>query len=134
MKLELQVPVPKANLGNARFGAWQVRERKKKAYWRELDLIRGSHLVPRGWPGGVTPELVELRLHARLWNTMDPDGLVSRAKWMLDWLHRRGYIVDDKPKHLRWKDMPTQVVDRKAPGWFHVTLTVVTGTTTQGAG
>ena len=43
---------------------------------------------------------------------MDGDGLVSRAKWPVDWLVKRGYLVDDSPIYLEWV-MPTQEIDRK---------------------
>jgi len=33
-------------------------------------------------------------------------------KWVVDWLVKRGYLVDDSPTYLEWV-MPTQEIDRK---------------------
>ena len=47
------------------------------------------------------------------YNKMDVDNLFARLKWPLDWLTRRGYIVDDSPDILDWQGIPKQKIDRK---------------------
>ena len=61
------------------------------------------------------PPMAKAKISAKLYtyNKMDVDNLFARLKWPLDWLTRRGYILDDDPEILDWQGIPKQAVDRK---------------------
>ena len=52
---------------------------------------------------------------------------MARAKHALDWLKRRGYIVDDRRTCLTWAAVPTQEISRKKPSTLTLTLTPLAG-------
>ena len=43
---------------------------------------------------------------------MDPDNLVARLKWPLDFLVHAGFIADDSPKVIKFAGIPAQRIDR----------------------
>lgn len=47
---------------------------------------------------------------------MDQGNLLSRMKWIEDWLVTRGYLVDDRARNLVWISVPEQAVTRKRKG------------------
>lgn len=126
--LVLFLPMP-PNLGNHRMH-WRTRLKQKKQYWRTLDLVASregmrvaDYSIPRPPESPMTR--VEVAVHMQVWNLMDDDNAMSRMKFVLDWLKNRGYIADDSRKHMRWKGMPTQDINRKS-ALIRLTLTPLT--------
>lgn len=130
--IELVLPMP-VNLGNARLH-WRTKLAKKKAYFTALDSIALVHraigpsvdLVSRIPPPPAVPlDQCRITAHLVLGNLMDDDNAMARMKFVLDWLVKRGYIVNDSRRHVRWTGIPTQEVDRKQVS--HVRLTITPG-------
>ena len=130
--LVIALPMP-VNLGNARMH-WAVKLKNKKAYFATLDTLASVYLKagpPEFLPYRVVPppripmHKATVRAHAVLGGSMDDDNLMARMKYPMDWLVRRGYIVDDKREHLRWEGIPTQEVSRKQASHMVLTFTEV---------
>ena len=103
----LTLPLP-PNAANARRN-WRVALKQKKAYWAHLNMLQGRLYRPTE---PLNPAHIAVRYH--VWNLMDDDNAMHRAKPLLDWL-KGVYIVDDSRKHLVWDRIPEQVIDRKNP-------------------
>lgn len=43
----------------------------------------------------------------------DPIELLAGLKWPVDWLVKRGFVVDDSPQYLKSIPYPEQHIDRK---------------------
>lgn len=115
MILELALP---PNRGNARTH-WRVTHQQKLAYWGGCDARYLTKRIPH-------PEMpfrkAKVTVAFRVSRKNDPDNLVARAKWPLDWLKKRGYIVDDNPDALEWTGMPTQQVVKRSETGLTITL------------
>jgi hypothetical protein len=119
--LVLRLPLP-ASRNQSSDAHWTVRHRNKKTYYESCDyLLMAKHLPPP--PKGGPFKKASLRVVANVWNVNDTDNITSRVKWSLDWLKRAGYIVDDRPKNLKWEGLPEQVVDRSGRA-LTLTLTI----------
>ena len=101
MKFTLPLPPNRAN----RRRHWRTEKKEHDDYFLAC-LVRYGKKPKR------TFEKARIKVKAYTHQTMDTDNLMARLKHAVDFLVTRGYIVDDKPKHLEW-DMPTQAVDRK---------------------
>lgn len=119
--LSFVLPLP-PNRGNAR-GSWRKTHFGMKAYWSLLDDYQACGLIPAPPKCPLAVASVTARLF--LFNAMDTDGLMSRMKWVQDYLVKRGYIASDKPSALVYAGLPTQVIDRKRPR-IELTLTELT--------
>ena len=99
----LMLPLP-PNLANSRM-AWQAKHQAKKAYWRQCD-----NRVTLGEVAKADRRLPLAYLYADVYlgRPMDPDNLVARLKWTIDWLVTRGYLEDDDAVHLRFAEHPRQ--------------------------
>ena len=91
-----------------------VTHRKKKEYYAAADIrlaIQERALASNG----IEPPKGRVILTATLyvWAKMDPDNCVARLKWPIDCLVHQGFLVDDSEKWLDFREIPTQVVDRK---------------------
>lgn len=110
-------PLP-PNLANGRMH-WRTLTRKKTAYNADCDVLQLHELPPPpAQPFARATIAVTLTVGAQ----MDHDNAVARCKWPIDWLVTRGYLVDDKPKHLSWTGFPLQRVRRSEHG-VDITLT-----------
>lgn len=126
--ITLVVPMP-PNLANARMH-WRVKHKARQDYWNDLYVLRAGSLRRKPIPGDlyIPRPPVEpysnstLRSVMYLGQDMDDDNAVARHKWVLDWLTRWYYIVDDKRKHLRWESFPEQVIKRD--GNYRIALTI----------
>lgn len=112
------MPMPD-NLANSRMH-WAVKSKRKNALWAMCDLLVKGKVLPKKpkepW------KKAQITVHMTLGNVMDTDNAVARCKQGIDWLVTRGYLVDDKPKHLIWTGMPTQRVSRKNSPELSITL------------
>ena len=91
------------NLANGRMH-WAEKGRKQAAYVNGCDRrypVDPALTLPKA------EAVITLYVH----QTMDRDNAFARCKWTLDWLVRRGYVVDDSPDCLRLE--VRQEVDRK---------------------
>lgn len=118
MTLIFTVPMP-LNLANSRMHH-MVRHKAKVAYWERLDLMVAGEILPARpkvpWPKVCVTSRMTLGA------AMDDDNAMARHKWVLDWLVKRKYVVDDKRKCLTWGGIPEQHVSRKNEP--SITLTV----------
>ena len=121
--LTFTMPLPD-NLANSRLH-WAVKHKRKTAFWLMCDMLRKGKVFPK--PPKEPWNKAEIAVHMTLGNTMDTDNAVARCKQAIDWLVTRGYVVDDKPKHLIWAGMPTQRVSRKNAPQLDITLTRLEG-------
>lgn len=117
--LVFRFPMP-ANLANSRMH-WAVKNKSRTAYWRHLDLLKHGKILPP--PPKVPFEKVVIKSEMVLGSAMDHDNAVARHKYVIDWLKKRKYIVDDGPKRLRWAGFPSQRVSRKNEPEILITLT-----------
>ncbi len=101
--MKLTLPLP-PNLANARLH-WRAKVRKKDAYY--MRCLVAAPKRPR-LPYRRARIMVTLYTHQK----MDADNLMARLKWPLDFLVKRGFIVDDSPDVLEW-GVPRQAIDRK---------------------
>lgn len=111
-------PMPE-NLGNSRMH-WR-KKHQRHAAWEAIALVQEPLL--RGRP----ETLPHVRVTAVFYlgtdqraQFMDDDNAVSRLKWCLDLLKKRGVIVDDKRPHLVLAGIPEQ--RKEAPRRVEVTL------------
>lgn len=122
--LTFRFPMP-PNLANSRMH-YMAKHKSKTSHWAMCDLLAKGGLLPKKpksapWDKAVVAsQMVVGALH-------DHDNAVARHKFVLDWLVKRGYLVDDSPKHLRWEGFPTQRVSRKNEPSITLTLTKVEG-------
>ena len=119
--LTFTFPMP-PNLGNARMH-WAVKHKKKTAFWSMADLLLKGKVFPK--PPKTPWQKARITAHCVVGAINDTDNLMARMKWVGDWLVTRGYLVDDKPRHLEWSGMPTQRVSRKNSPECEITLTRV---------
>lgn len=134
--LVLTVPMPEITT-NRRHGKsrhWRVLHAEKVAYWDQLDLV--AH-VSRVRPGpldhghGLYVPPVPPAPLAAVWlsaeyvlgGAMDDDNAAARAKPLIDWLVKRGYLASDRRTCVRWASFPAQRVTRKEPARITLTLT-----------
>lgn len=132
IRLTLPLPPRLTNSGKGRSRHWRSLEREKKTYWNKLNTLLLLNMMPAGATSGFTiPDppktpfgYAEASAVLYLWNPMDDGNALARLKWVEDWLVKRGYLVGDSRKHLRWVGLPDQVIDRKAPR-IELTLTPI---------
>ncbi len=121
--LVFRFPLPPNN-GNQR-GHWRTRHAAHVAFRDACDLLQAGAVLP---PPPAQPwQKAVVSASFVTYNAMDVDGSVSRCKHAIDWLVTRGYLVDDKPKHLSWAGMPDQRVSHKNTPELLITLTRVDG-------
>lgn len=117
-RLVLTVPLP-PNQANGRMH-WRVKNQKRKAYLAACDALQLTGKIPppplRAW------DRARLTAVCYVGAEHDLDNLMARAKWSIDWLVSRGYIEDDKGKHLEWTGFPEQVVKRGQDYRIELTL------------
>ena len=117
-RVVLSFPMP-PNLANSRMH-WRVKHKEKRAYWDALDLRAFTGELPSG---AIPPfSRVALSSTMTLWAPMDDDNAMARHKWVLDWLTKRMFWLDDSRKTVRWKNVPKQVISRKVPSSITLTL------------
>ena len=112
-------PMP-PNLANSRMH-WRVKHNAKVAYWETLDTLVLLKRLPK--PPTQRIKNATMTGHLVLFNPMDDDNAMARAKWAQDWLVARKYLTGDSRKCLRWSALPTQEVNRKLPSTLTLTLT-----------
>jgi hypothetical protein len=133
--LTVVVPMP-PNVTNRRRGSthWRHAWREKTEYHTTLDAIAAfcSKVTGEGWCGfHIPPEppaplaRVTLTAHYVLRGAMDDDNAAARAKHLLDWLVRRGYLASDRRTCVRWAAFPEQTVTRKETPRITLTITPV---------
>ncbi len=108
----LTVPMPR-NISNGPFSNRFAVNAAKKRYWEHLDLL--AAVGPKGQIPPPPPEPFErakISSVMYLGAAMDEDNAMRRHKWVADWLRRRGYIRDDRPRNLKWTGFPAQIVKR----------------------
>jgi hypothetical protein len=113
--IRMTLPLPE-NLTNVRHGRsrhWRAREKEKRAYWTRLDMLRYTRKLPPA-PAKPMPQ-AEITAVLHMWNFMDDDNAMARLKWVVDWLRKRGYLMGDSRKHLRYAGIPAQHIDRHEP-------------------
>lgn len=111
VKLVMPLPPSLTNSGKGRSRHWRSLRHEKHQYWDALDIRQALKIIPP--PPAEPIEHAEASATFYLWNLMDDDGAMARLKWPLDWLVKRGYLVDDSRKHLTWDGLPEQFIDRK---------------------
>jgi hypothetical protein len=115
-------PLP-VNLANARMH-WRTKLEAKKRFYAECDAKQASSLLPvppsAPWTHCIAKAVMYLGAE------MDDDNSAHRLKWCWDWLKTRGYIVDDKRKHLTRVGYPEQRIKRGQQYRVEVTLTRLT--------
>jgi hypothetical protein len=119
--LVLRLPLP-ASRNQSSDAHWTVRHRNKQTYYDSCSYLLMAKHLPKP-PAGGPFKKARISAVAHVWNENDLDNLMARCKWALDWLKREGYIVDDRPKHLKWEGLPEQVVDRSGRA-LTLTLTI----------
>lgn len=110
-EVTLVLPLP-PNLANSRMH-WRVKEKHRKEYDFACTIASARRSFPdlpaTPWPSAT------VRAVLTMYAAMDDDNAMARCKWALDWCVRRGYLLDDKRKVLRWEGLPEQVITRKGP-------------------
>lgn len=106
MKLTLPLPPNRANAREH----WRVTHRKKVAYYNRAKLALYTQC---GVMKGDAFERPTLTATLYVWNRYDPDGATALLKWPIDCLVNYGILVDDSEKHLDFREIPIQVIDRK---------------------
>ena len=107
--MRIILPLP-PNMANKSWGHWAKKARARDEYMmRALVMSQDVRRPPSPWPHA------RIRIKLYVWNLLDSDNLTARLKWAVDFLVEREFIVDDSPKHLKWEELPTQVIDRKNP-------------------
>lgn len=117
--LRFVVPMP-PNIANARLH-WRAKNRKRTEFFDRCDWLMAAKILPAPPEKPFRRVAVEAVLH--LGAAMDHDNAFSRLKWPMDWLVRRGYLVDDRASNVRWDGMPQQVVKRNQDYRIELTLT-----------
>lgn len=101
-----ELPLPQ-NLNRNRHTAWQAAHAAKRKWYALADAwgLRYRHPSPPAQPWRLIRVTAVLTMRA----SMDPENAMRRAsKWPMDWLVSRGYLVDDRAKHVRWTGLPEQ--------------------------
>ena len=98
----LKLPLPH-NRANARWH-WRKEKNLRDNYFL---VCRAASPYPR-----ARLEKATLKVTFYLWSSMDPDNLVARLKWPLDFLVHAGFIADDSPKVIKFAGIPAQRIDR----------------------
>ena len=112
MTVRFTFPLPPQR-ANAR-GHWRVDHTAKTRFWAHCDELQNIGRLPA--PPAVPWQRAEAEARCYLWNPMDQGNLLSRMKWIEDWLVTRGYLVDDRARNLVWISVPEQAVTRKRKG------------------
>ena len=121
--LTFTLPLPDRSFSPNGRSHWAVKHKKKNALWQMADLLVKGKINPK--PPKTPWQKARIEMRCVVAATNDVDNLLARTKIITDWLVTRGYIVDDKPKHLEWAGMPTQRVSRKNSPECEITLTRV---------
>lgn len=109
--MRLTLPLPPNSLNLRR--SWRVAQKEKKAYWERLKMWAACGRIAKPPRTPFDPAEVSAIVYG--WNIQDVDNLMGRLKPLMDWLKAWGYIQDDSPRHLKWRGIPEQVIDRKNP-------------------
>ena len=102
---------------------WAVKSKVKNALWATCDRLVLGEVLPD--PPKAPWTKATVRSVMTVGAMHDDDNAMNRHKPILDWLVTRGYVVDDKRKHLQWEGLPTQRVSRKNAPSIELTLTRV---------
>lgn len=119
--MKITLPLP-PNLNRGGWGHWRTVHEAHKQWIACADLWSCRKDFPRPPATPIARATVTgvLVMPAG----MDDDNAMRRAsKWPLDWLKSRGYILDDKRKHMRWAALPEQRITRKGQHYVELTLT-----------
>lgn len=119
--LTFVLPMPESltNSGKGKSRGFWAKVKAQKQYRRMLDERSRAGLLPRVPELGFGHVLVTSVMY--LGRQMDVDNAMARHKWVLDWLQKAGYIVDDR--YVKWTDFPTQVVKQGQEYRIELTLT-----------
>lgn len=115
--LTLPLPEPRQSRGHRH---WRYRHEERNRYLDGCLLLLAAGRLPA--PPPVPHERCYISAVVRAWNPQDDDNCLGRLKHAIDFLAFRGYIVDDSRRHLRWRAVPEQVVDRRNPASVTLTL------------
>ena len=109
--LRFEFPLPPRLNTNAFRGHWGRAAREKKQWYSNCDARQALGLLPRPPAAPFRHAAIQATLYvARL---HDADNAFHRcAKFPLDYLKTRGFIVDDSPTHIHWTGIPTQRVTK----------------------
>jgi hypothetical protein len=121
--LVFTLPLPDRSFSPNGRSHWAVKHKKKNALWAMADLLVKGKINPK--PPKTPWNKATIRVRCVVGAINDVDNLMARLKPTCDWLVTRGYVVDDKPKHLKWEGMPEQRVSRKNSPEIEITLTRV---------
>lgn len=116
----LPLPPNLTNNGGRNSTHWRIHYRERKDYLAKLDVLLMMKKLPPV-PPAPFPR-VTVRSVMYLGGAMDDDNAMARHKVCLDFLKKRGYIVDDRRSCLRWEGLPEQIVKRN--GDYKIILTV----------
>ena len=113
-------PMPdKCLYANGR-GHWATKSKAKKALWAMCDILVHGKILPKRPKKPWNKAIVTSRMTVGAMH--DEDNAINRHKPILDWLVKRGYLVDDSRKHLTWGGFPVQRVSRKNTPEIELTL------------
>lgn len=121
--LTFTLPLPDRSFSPNGRSHWAVKHKKKNAIWTMADMLVKGKVNPK--PPKQPWEKATITASCVVGAVNDHDNLLGRLKVVVDWLVTRGYLVDDKPKHLQWTGMPEQRVSRKNAPEVRITLTRV---------
>lgn len=108
-ELTLWLPAPPDNANDR--DHWAAKNRKKKAYTRELDtraLTRVGIPPAPAKPLASVEILIEWHYPDGRWH-LDPDNAIRRLKPAADWLVKNGYLAGDTSEHVRWLPVVSHV-------------------------
>lgn len=114
------LPLPDRSFSPNGRSHWAVKHKKKNTLWLMADMLVRGRVLPKA--PKIPWAKARITAHCIVAATNDVDNLMARLKIVVDWLVTRGYIADDKPRHLEWAGMPTQRVSRKNSPEVQITL------------
>lgn len=113
-RLSFSVPLP-PNVSNKSHKNLYVNVRRKREYWRLLELRLHARLLPKPPWGDKPPARMRVRWRWFVWGIMDENNLYDRSKMLIDWLVAWDFLPGDKPAVLEYEHPPAQTLDRRNP-------------------
>jgi hypothetical protein len=124
--MSLWVPAPADNANSREH--WAVANKKKRAYWSQLEQRIAVGLIPKppaSPPDELVTALVEWHYPNRR-HLLDGDNAIRRTKPVWDFLVKHGYLAGDTAAHLRV--LPVEIrVGEPTPPMSSVKITLFTG-------
>lgn len=119
--LTFAFPLP-PNLNREQTQHWGAKHRMRQEWYQSADNCQVYGRVPAPPPKAWTR--VRIAAVLTMPTVMDEDNAMRRAaKWPLDWLKTRGYIVNDTRKVVEWAGLPEQRITRSTPPGLTITIT-----------